>query len=109
MTTSIENTPQADVYAGDTLALDQSACSTGDIFFFEIEADADPDVFGRIANLFNLANVAPLSASLRRPSSGEVRVSVSLSLVSRHAAESIRRKLDQLTCITSVELTVRGG
>jgi hypothetical protein len=58
-----------------------------------------------IANLFNAANVAPLNATLHRPSPHRVHMSVRMGRISATTADMIQRKLLQLTCVTSVELT----
>lgn len=55
-----------DLYADDTAKPDRSSGQATNIFLFVIEAAVEPDVLARVANLFNLANVAPLSANLRR-------------------------------------------
>jgi hypothetical protein len=107
MTETGDNSTSADVYAGDTASPDLSSQHTTDIFLFAIEADAEPDVLARVANLFNLANVAPLSANLHRVSLERVRVRVEMDRISATTADIIRRKLAQLTCILSVELTVQ--
>ena len=103
-----DSDPVADVYAGDTAQAPQKGHAIVDAFSFAIEADADADVFGRIANLFNLANIAPQSASLHRLSSDRVQITVELAQVSGFTADMIRRKLEQLTCVRRLTLT-RGG
>jgi hypothetical protein len=105
MTQSRERGGLADVYAGDTGALELSPGQARTVFWFTIEADAEPDVWARIANLFNAANVAPLNATLHRPSPHRVHLSVRMGPISAATADMIQRKLLQLTCVTSVELT----
>jgi phage-related baseplate assembly protein len=97
----------ADVYEGDTPSPDLSSEDATNVFLFAIEAEAEPDVLARVANLFNLTNVAPLTANLRRESSERVTILVEMELISASTADLIRRKLAQLTCIISVELTVQ--
>jgi (p)ppGpp synthase/HD superfamily hydrolase len=101
-----DNPPTADVYAGDTATPDTSASS---IYAFAIQADAEPDVFARVAIVFNIANVAPQSATMRRESPDQVAISVAIELTNTNTPDMIRRKLMQLTCVTSVELTTQSG
>jgi hypothetical protein len=105
MTQSRERGVLADVYAGDTGAPDLPPEQARTVFWFTIEADAEPDVWARIANLFNAANVAPLNATLHRPSPQRVHLSVRMGRISATTADMIQRKLLQVTCVTSVELT----
>jgi hypothetical protein len=104
-----DSNPVADVYAGDTAQAQQKGQATEEAFSFVIEADADADVFERIANLFNLANVAPQSASLSRLSAERVRITVDLAHVSQFTADMIRRKLEQLTCVRQLTLSRSGN
>jgi hypothetical protein len=105
MTETGDNLATADVYAGDTAAPDLSSELATNVFLFSIEADADPDVLARVATLFNLANVAPLRATLQRRSPDHVHIIVDMERISRTMADMIRRKLVQLTCVISVDLT----
>jgi hypothetical protein len=100
---------KGDVYAGDTASHERSSEHATNVFLFAIEAEAEPDVLARVANLFNLANVAPLSAHLHRESFEHVKILVEMELISASTAELIRRKLAQLTCIISVELTAQNA
>jgi hypothetical protein len=102
-----DSSATADVYAGDMPNPDPSSECRENLFLFAIEADAEPDVLARVANLFNLTNVAPLSAKLHRESFERVTIVVEMELISASTADLIRRKLAQLTCIISVELTVQ--
>jgi hypothetical protein len=101
-----DNSATADVYAGDTAIPDSSQHPKG-IFLFAIEADAEPDVLARVASLFIFTNVAPLSASLHRESTERVKILVEMESISASTADLIHRKLAQLTCIISVEMTVQ--
>ena len=98
-----DSPPEADVYAGDTTALDPQAGRPIRYFLFVIEAECEPHVLSRVAGIFNIANVAPESANLTRHSSSELTISVVME-IGQAAAESIRRKLEQLTCVLSVVL-----
>jgi hypothetical protein len=96
--------PTADVYAGDTTALDPPPGGRPiRHFLFVIEAECEPHVLTRVAGIFNIANVAPESANLTRRSSSELTISVVME-IRQGTAESIRRKLEQLTCVLSVGL-----
>lgn len=75
-------------------------------FRFKVVADADPDVLGRVANQLNIANTAPASATLGRREDGTILIEIELRSISDSVADSIQRKLTQLTCVLSVE-TVR--
>ena len=94
----------ADVYAGDLAQSGATAISVARVFAYRIEADAEPDVLARIAGICNLANVAPRRVNLDRDERGVVIVEVDLDGISASTADSIRRKLLQLTCVTSVSL-----
>jgi hypothetical protein len=98
----------ADVYAGDT-AIPESSQHATNIYLFAIEADAEPDVLARVANVLNLANVAPLSANLHKESLERVKILAEMESISASTAELIRRKLAQLTCIISVEVTAQNA
>jgi hypothetical protein len=54
----------ADVYAGDTASPRVVDAPGGAIHVFDIEADSEPGTFARIANVLNIANVAPNRVSL---------------------------------------------
>jgi hypothetical protein len=101
------NLPKADVYAGDTRAADLSTEPGLDVFLFAIEADAEADVLGRVANLINLANRVPRSVTLQRQSLERVHILIEMEQISAGIADMIRRKLIQLTCIISVDLTIQ--
>jgi hypothetical protein len=99
---------KADVYAGDTTNLVHSTEQSEAVYQYAIEADAEPDVLARVANMFNLANVAPLSADLRRKPGEQVVILVVIGPMSGFTAGMICRKLAQLTCVNNVELTTSG-
>ncbi|MBS0613240.1 MAG: hypothetical protein JSS24_08730, partial [Proteobacteria bacterium] len=60
-------------------------------------------VLVRIAGICNLANVAPRRMALLR-AADEIQVQIELDAIAAATAESIRRKLLQLTCVNSVVL-----
>ena len=95
----------ADVYAGDLAQSRASALDSAQVFAYRIEADAEPDVLARIAGICNLANSPPRRVALERTAGGGVLMEIDLDGISSHTADSIRRKLQQLTCVTSVSLT----
>ncbi len=103
--TSQSQTPAiADVYAGDIDSSSAARTLEGQVFAYRIEADAEPDVLARIAGICNLANVAPLRVNLQRSAQGGVEVDIELDGISAATADSIRRKLLQLTCVNAVSL-----
>ena len=91
-----------DVYAGDDAlrGVDRSSAAPGG-FGFVVEADRDPDVLLRIAVVLGIGNVTPSRASLRQGEHGTVIIEVDLEGISEAAAESICRKMTQLTCVLS--------
>jgi glycine cleavage system regulatory protein len=93
----------ADVYAGDIAALNGTAAASPSVFLFHIEAESQPDVLARVANVFNIANVVPLRADLRRASPDQVIITVAIELPLPATADLIRRKLEQLTCTLIVD------
>jgi hypothetical protein len=95
--------PTADVYAGDTTALDAPTSRPTRHSLFVIEAECEPHVLARVAGIFNIANVAPQNANLVRRSSSVLTISVAIE-IGQATAEAIRRKLEQLTCVLSVTL-----
>jgi len=101
-----EKTIAADVYADDITNPNSSLDAGAALFHFRIEADAEPDVFARVAAVFNIANIAPRRASLDRESPGTVNIRVLIELARPGVAELLRRKLEQLTCTLSVELVI---
>ena len=98
-----DSSPAADVYAGDTTALDPAASRSILNFLFVIDAECEPHVLARVAGIFNIANVAPQSANLVRRSSSQLTISIAIE-ITQATAELIRRKLEQLTCVLSVAL-----
>lgn len=109
MTETGDNLATADVYAGDMAAPGLSSGPATIVYLYAIEADAEPDVLARVANLLNLANKVPLSASLQRKSFERVHIAVEMERISATTADMIRRKLMQLTCVIEVELSVRNS
>jgi hypothetical protein len=101
-----EKTIAADVYAGDITNPNASVETGSTLFLFRIEAEAEPDVFARVAAVFNIANIAPRRATLDRESPGTVNMRVLIELARASVADLLRRKLEQLTCTLSVELLV---
>ena len=99
-----ENNITADVYADDLTNPNSSLDTGATLFLFRIEADPEPDVFARVAAVFNIANIAPRRATLDRESPGAVNIRVSIELARAGVAEMLRRKLEQLTCTLSVEV-----
>jgi hypothetical protein len=97
-----ETGPTADVYAGDMANADRTDGCAAAAYMFAVRAEAEPSAFARVANVFNIANVAPRSAQLRRELGGDLVIAVVIDLTGDSTAEMIRRKLEQLTCVTEV-------
>ena len=74
------------------------------IYWFRVKAGAEPDMLARVASLFNIANAAPCQAIFLRDSSDVMNMSVAIELSGATMADMIRRKLEQLSCVISVEL-----
>jgi aspartokinase len=102
-----DKSPTADVYAGDTASLIISAdAPAAAIHFFKIEADAEPGTFARIANVMNIANVAPICVILKQQEmSTTLNIYIELRVV-RDTAGSIHRKLAQLVDVTRADIGV---
>jgi hypothetical protein len=97
---------KADVYAGDITTIRLAVDTRSTIYCFRVKADAEPDVLARVASIFNIANAAPHRATLLRDSPDVVNMSIAIELSGAAMADSIRRKLEQLTCVICVELMV---
>jgi hypothetical protein len=95
--------PRADVYAGDLGSVSKEPCGVAD-YEFRVVADATPDVLLRIAIPFNVANTAPVRASLRTCEDGQIEFEIRLPHISASLAENIARKLDQLLIVTRVHV-----
>lgn len=100
--TEIRTSAVADVYAADTATAVHAAA--GSMFAYDIRADVEPDALARIAGVCLVANVAPRHMNLARMA-GEIQVHIELCAITAATADSIRRKLSQLTCVNSVVLT----
>ena len=94
----------ADVYAGDTTQIQASGSVDSTRYVYSVQADPDPDVLSRVAAVCNLANVAPHRVVLERVADQRIRIDIELDGISGSTADSIRRKLLQLTCVTAVDL-----
>jgi hypothetical protein len=104
--TSSDHSPTADVYAGDTTSLGRAG-SNGVVHVFTIEADAEPGTFARIANVLSIANRAPSRVGLELKGEGMgFTMQVELA-VGAGTAQSIQRKLAQLTDVIEVELVIQ--
>ena len=74
-------------------------------FEYTVTADPDPDVLSRVANQFNFSNTPPWRVQLARDEAGLVVLQIEMCDIAASVADSIRRKLLQLTCV--VEVTLR--
>jgi hypothetical protein len=93
----------ADVYSGD-VAKSDSHFALGNFLFF-IEADADPDAFSRIAGVFNFANKAIEAAKIERGDAETLTFQIDIMDIAPTLAESLHRKLSQLTAVRVVGIT----
>jgi hypothetical protein len=94
-----------DVYAGDNALHGSADTPTRSIYEYEIEGDAEPNVLALVSNLASLANVAPRSCRMSRMEGHRAIIWIALDGISDAKACSIRRKLEQLTCVTTVKLS----
>jgi aspartokinase len=101
-----EKLPGADVYAGDTSSPSVVGASDRAMHFFKIEAESEPGTFARIANVLNIANVAPNHVTLEsRRNDGTIIIYVELTVL-LNTAQSIQRKLTQLTDVIHVDMSI---
>jgi hypothetical protein len=101
-----DKSPTADVYAGDTLAPGSALPSSCVLHFFDIEADAEPGTFARVANVLNIANTAPHRATLlSKPNDGTLSIYIEIE-VGPSMAQSIQRKLLQMTDVVRAGLGI---
>src|SRR5579859_2997623 len=98
---STDKSPTADVYAGDLSSSATVDATDGAIHCFTIEADAEPGTFARIANVLNIANIAPGRVSLEERNVGTLSIYIEIR-VGFSMAQSIQRKLAQLTDVLHV-------
>ena len=94
----------ADVYAADTAQARAGGGADATCYMYCVQADPDPDVLSRVAAVCNLANVAPRRVTLERGVDQRICIEIELDGISSSTADSIRRKLLQLTCVTAVDL-----
>jgi hypothetical protein len=107
LTDSSSATTTADVYAGDIASHTPLVRWAVDRYLFQIEAEAEPGTFARIANLLNIANIAPDRVTLRlNESRHTLRVNIELT-ASFATAQSIQRKLKQLTDVIHADMRAR--
>jgi hypothetical protein len=103
---SSDQSPRADVYAGDLSSPKAGDTVSEPLCFFDISADAEPGTFARIANVLNIANTAPNSVILEVRQVGRLSIYIEIDGISLLIAESIARKLSQLTDVLRVNTGV---
>src|SRR5882672_1303895 len=91
-----DQSPTADVYSGDIPQPSPVDSTGGAIHFFNVLADSEPGTFARIANVLNIANVAPRLVHLEQNNDGTLSVYIELA-IGLSTAQSLQRKLSQLT------------
>jgi hypothetical protein len=105
---SNDNPIPADVRA-DGIGNASAPCETTlDNLRFCILADASPDIFGRVANLFAVANLAPQAASIERVGCDQLQFRIEFCAINLKTADYIKRKIEQLTLVSSVEISRTG-
>jgi hypothetical protein len=108
VSTTNDRPPLADVYAGDVASATAGDAPSGTLCVFDLEADAEAGTFARIAGVLNIANVAPNRVTLDlNKAHGTLTVHIELR-VDRSTAQSIQRKLAQLTDMIQVDLRTPG-
>jgi hypothetical protein len=92
-----------DAYPGDD-ALPPAATVASEVrrFKYVVTADAEPDALLRVVSQLLLTNTLPQKVLMTRPTPETVVIEVELVGVSAYAAESVQRKLSQLSCAESV-------
>lgn len=95
----------ADVYAGDDgLNVPGAGAHAGTRILLIVRADPDPGLLVKLATALRAANILPVAASLVRDSASLVVFSVELRAASATLADLLRRKLEQVIDVHSVEL-----
>jgi hypothetical protein len=91
----------ADVYAADMQSFAAAMPPDGSIFAITIEAYPEPGVFSQIANLINLANLAPRRARIEPTPQGTLEFYIELAGARSTTIESICRKASQFIAVIS--------
>jgi hypothetical protein len=99
-----DNASVAHVYAGDVASTVTSDARDTAIYVFQIEADAEPGTFARIANVFNFANVPPNHVHLELDRSGRILIIDVEMRLAPNIADCLLRKLTQLTDVLQVAM-----
>ena len=94
-----------DVYAGDQPSLTPLALENLANFTIHFEGDADPDVLLRVASQLLLSNALPNQLILKLAAPGIVVIDAALHAITQSTAESVKRKLMQLTSADVVHLS----
>jgi len=98
----------SDVYAGDSNPRPGKPCPPiTDVFQFVAVADAEPDALLRFASQLLLTNTVPIRVHMTRATPDTLLIEAELRGISHSTAESIRRKLLQLSCIESVQVRLK--
>lgn len=94
-----------DVYAGDE---DKTTASVGRSVraVYRVSIDVDPTGLSRVVHQLALANLAPVELHCARADAQSLVVTATMEGLSGAAAELIRRKLLQLTCVFDVDCQI---
>jgi hypothetical protein len=95
----------SDVYAGDD-ALSSSAKNTQEkcTFRYIVSGDAQPDLLLRVCAQLLLANELPTRVVLARQTPDRATIEIEFTGINALLAESISRKISQLTCVDGVRI-----
>jgi hypothetical protein len=95
----------SDVYAGDN-ALSSSAKQPVEkgTFRYVISGDAQPDLLLRVCTQLLLANELPTKVVMARQAPDRATIEIEFSGINALLAESISRKISQLTCVDGVHI-----
>ncbi len=95
----------SDVYSGDDgLASGIAPATDCERFAYRITGYSDPDMLLRIASQLLLSNRLPNKLLMVQETSDTVLIEIEVDGISASIAESIRRKLQQLNCVDSIQL-----
>jgi len=99
-----------DVYSGDD---DQRRVHQRAIVHlplaFCVEADAAPDTLARVLNILALSNLSPLSCRATTISYDHMEIMVQFGRFPQIVAESLVRKLRQLTCVIEANILIQAS
>jgi hypothetical protein len=93
-----------DVYAADDSPPSVEVSGPASVVRYEVIGDAQPDLLLRVCSQLLLANVLPSRLLLLRKSSDTASIEIEASGISASLANSMLRKIAQLSCVQSIRL-----